>query len=573
MIIAGAKYLWKLPKYDTELISKLVLRYNLSFPIVQALVNRGYISEQDFESFLFTSQEKDVGNPILLKDAQKAVARIIEAINNQEKILIAGDYDVDGITSSALMLICLLPLGAQVNFFLPHRVHDGYGLSLKTVERAARNNYKLIITVDNGITAFEPVLLAQKLGVDVIITDHHKPHEAVPNAYAVIDPHQTECAYPYKKFAGVGISFKIMSLLYEQLGKQLPEKVYELLLLGTVADVVPLTGENRYWVQQGLHKINGIKSFSLEVLKNNARVTKPHLSSTDIGFFIAPQINALGRLEDPREGVAFLIGSDQQETVRIGKTLGELNEARKSIEKKVLQDIEQAIAEKKINIETDKVIIAGSASWPSGVIGLVASRLVGQYCRPVILLHLTSSGIAKGSCRSIPEFNMFNALHDVRDILLTFGGHTVAAGLSLKTEHIELLKERLTTLINQQLSPEDLQHKITIDAHLTLPETNEKLLSDCALLEPFGCENPQPRFILKQVSLLDKPTLLKELHVKCTIFADGIIKPVIFFNRPDLMPLLENSVNQPCDMVVQVTENYWRDRKNIEFTGIDVCIS
>ena len=289
MMIAGAKYLWKLPEYNTDLINKLVMRYNLSFPIVQTLINRGYTTEEDFESFLFTSYDKDVNNAILLKDAQKAVDRIIQAITHQEKILIAGDYDVDGITSSALMLTCLLPLGAQVNFFLPHRIHDGYGLSVKTVERAAKNNYKLIITVDNGITAFQPALRAQELSIDLIITDHHKPHDHLPEAYAVIDPQQMSCEYPYKKFAGVGISFKIMSLLYEKLEKQLPEKVYELLLLGTVADVVPLTGENRYWVRHGLHKINSTESFSLDVLKSNARVIKPQLSSTDIGFFIAPQ--------------------------------------------------------------------------------------------------------------------------------------------------------------------------------------------------------------------------------------------------------------------------------------------
>jgi len=568
----GVKYLWKLPTYNPALIEKLVLRYNLSFPIVQTLLNRGYETEEACEQFLFTSLEKDVAHPALLKDSLKAVERIIQAINNQEKILIAGDYDVDGITSSALMMQCLLPLGARVNFFLPNRVKDGYGLSIKTIEKAATSKYTVIITVDNGITAFEPARLAKKLGIDLIITDHHRPHDELPEAFAVIDPYQTGCAYPYKKFAGVGVGFKIMSLLYERLGMPLPDKVYELLLLGTVADVVPLTGENRYWVRHGLHKINATESLALRVLKENARVAKPSLSSTDIGFFIAPQINALGRLEDPRQGVAFLIGTISDETERIGKVLGQLNEARKGIEKKVLTDVEQQITEKKVDIETDTIIIAASQHWPSGVIGLVASRLVGRYCRPVILFHITSDGIAKGSCRSIPEFNMFNALHEVRHLLLSFGGHSVAAGLSLKVEHIPALKEHLLALINKQVKPEDLRHKLTLDAHLTLPETNTKLLSDINLLEPFGCENPQPCFLLERVSLVEKPVLLKEAHVKCTIFADGIIKPVIFFNRPELMGIFENNIHKPCAMAVQVTENYWRDKKNIEFTGLDVCI-
>lgn len=570
-ILQGAKYLWTIPDHDGEAVCLRASAYNLSLPLVQTLFTRGMTSSEQFDRYLFSSYEQDVAHPGLLKDAEKAIDRLVKAIEQKEKILIAGDYDVDGITSSALLLICLLPLGADINFFLPNRVRDGYGLSVKTVQRAAQNGYTVIITVDNGITAFEPAREAQKLGIDLIITDHHRPHDHLPEAYAVVDPHREDCEYPYKKFAGVGVSFKLMALLYERLGMPLPEKVYELLLLGTVADVVPLTGENRFWVRHGLQLINNRESFSLQVLKKNARVTKPQLSSTDIGFFITPQINALGRLEDARAGVKFLIGSDTQETELVGQTLAQLNEARKNIERSIFSEIEALVIEKTINLDEDKILIASSNKWPSGVIGLVASRLVGAYGRPAILFHITSDGLAKGSCRSIPEFNIFEALCEVKDLLHTFGGHPMAAGLSLKVELLPELKQRLNKLLAERLKPEDFKQKLRIDGELTLPEANKKLLSDMALCEPFGCENPQPVFYVKQVSLIDQPQLLKDAHIKCMVFADGVIKPVIIFNRPDLYEPLCRQGQAPFDIAVQVIENQWNGRINVELQALDVA--
>ncbi|HVW99562.1 MAG TPA: single-stranded-DNA-specific exonuclease RecJ, partial [Candidatus Babeliaceae bacterium] len=520
--IQGVKYIWRLPKISRESLASCKHTFSLSLPVLQALHHRGFKSQQEVESFLFSSRERDVAHPSLLKDASKAVERIVYALKHQEKILIAGDYDVDGITSSALMLLCLLPLGARVNFFLPNRARDGYGLSVKTIQKAAQSGYSVVITVDNGITAFEAAREAKKLGIDLIITDHHRPHEQVPEAFAVIDPYQEDCLYPYKKFAGVGVSFKLITLLYEQLNKEIPTKVYELLLLGTVADVVPLTGENRFWVRHGLEKIQERESFALTVLKTNARITKPLLTSTDIGFFITPQINALGRLEDPRDGVKFLLSSEFEETERIGQVLKELNEIRKDIERSIVAEIEKQIEEGAIRVE-DGVIIAASNTWPTGVIGLVASRLVSKYNRPTLLFHLTDEGIAKGSCRSIPEFNLFNALHNSRDLLISFGGHSVAAGLSLKAENIPTLKVRLEQELKTLLTAEDLCPKLSIDAELMLEEANRKLLSDLAYLEPFGCENPCPVLYIKGAVIREKPTLLKGLHVRFSIFSEGII--------------------------------------------------
>ncbi len=568
----GEKYLWRLPEENQQLVLQLSAAFNLSCAVTQTLISRGMNTPEQIDAFLFSSFEKDVAHPSKFKDAQKAVDRILAAIHNQEKILIFGDYDVDGITSTSLMMACLLPLGARVNFFLPNRLHDGYGLSTKIVERAAKNDYKLIITVDNGITALAPARRAHELGVDLIITDHHRPQDQLPIACAVIDPNQDDCTYPYKHLAGVGVSFKLMTLLYEQKKMSIPPKAYELMLLGTIADVVPLNGENRFWVRYCLNYMHKTDSYCLDVLKRNGKLTKPTLTSTDIGFSITPQINALGRLEDPRQGVKFLLGSDNKEVDEVGRILFELNQARRTIERGIVQEIEKEIDAKRIDLTTENIILVGSKSWPSGVIGLVASRLVSAHGRPALLFHLGKDGIAKGSCRSIPEFNMFDALRTCSDLLESFGGHSFAAGLSVKIANLPALKERLESVIAEQLSEFDLKQKLTLDATVVLGDLNKKFMEDMDHLEPFGNTNVRPTFFIKNVVQVQKPTLMKEEHVKCAVFADGVIKPVVFFNRPELFEKLTEQGDKPFNVAAQITENHWNGRVSVELMGVDVSL-
>ncbi len=570
--IQGQKYLWRVPPDDTANILDIASKYSLSVPIAQTLLTRGFTTQEAIDAFLFSSFERDVAHPSLMKDAQKAVDRIVHAIKHKQKMLVCGDYDVDGITSSGMMLACLLPLGADINFFLPHRVKDGYGLSAKTVERAAANNYKVLITVDNGITAFDAADKAKELGIDLIITDHHRQHDKLPNAFAIVNPNQAECQYPFKVLAGVGVTFKLLSLLYEQKKLKLPDKVYELLMLGTIADVVPLTGENRFWVRHGLHYINAVESTAFKVLKQNGKITKDTISATDIGFSIAPQINALGRLEDARDGVKFLIGNNEQEIKSVGNVLFELNEARKGIERSIFSQVVEQIQEKKIDLAKENIILAASSSWPPGVIGLVASRLVSAYGKPTLLFHTTKKGLAKGSCRSIPEFNMFNALSANKELLTSFGGHSLAAGLALPVDKLPLLKENLEQLIAEQLTEEDLKQKIALDAHARLSDLTKKFMQDMHHLEPFGNENRQPAFYFKEVCMVQQPQLLKDAHVKISVFADGVIKPVIFFNRPELFPLLLEQKEKPFHVAAQVMENHWNGRVSIELSGIDIAL-
>lgn len=570
--IQGARARWQLPKISRTQAAPFALKYNLSVPVAQAIMMRGYTDERSIERFLTTARVDEVADSRLLKDAERAADRIIVAIERGEKILIAGDYDVDGVTSSALMLLCLRPLGAQINFFLPHRVRDGYGLSVKTMQRAAENEYRVVITVDNGITAFEPAEVARQHGIDLIVTDHHRPHDHVPDAYAIVDPHQESCTYPFKYFAGVGVSFKIISLIYEKLGKTLPDKAYELLLLGTVADVVPLVGENRFWVRHGLTCVNRTESTSLRILKKNARFAKSTLSSLDIGFFLTPQINALGRLDDPRDAVKFLIGDDPQETERIGDILVQCNEARKGVEKQIIADVERRIEQGIIDPAKELVIVAASSDWPPGVIGLAASRIMNTYARPTVLLHTSADGSAKGSCRSIVEVNIFNALTHSRHLLRAFGGHAHAAGLSLDADKIPELKRALEQYILATTKPEDFIKKLYLDAELTLSEASTKCMSDLTYMEPFGCENPAPTFYIPQVSLINEPQLLKEQHVKCMVFAEGVIKPVIFFNRPELFEKFRAHGSAPFDLAAHVVSNEWNGRTTVELQGIDVFL-
>jgi single-stranded-DNA-specific exonuclease len=568
----GVLYQWNLPPEAVKDAAVAVAHaHTLPIPIAQVLVRRGLTEDEQIRDFIFTPAATHLSDIELLAGANRAADRIIQAIEKGEKILIAGDYDVDGITSSALMMLCLRPLGAQVNFFLPHRAKDGYGLRVSTIEKAATAGYTVVITVDNGITAFEPARVARQRGIDLIITDHHRPHEQLPDAYALVNPQLERCQYPFKGFAGVGVGFKLLSLIYTKLNKQLPARAYELLLLGTVADVVPLVHENRYWVRYALRQVATEQSYALQVLKRNGALTKQAITALDVGFSLAPQINALGRLDDPREGVTFLLSHDTQIVERIGGILQQLNQARRELEKEIMQQALAAVTASGVHPHEHGAVIVAHEAWPAGVIGLVASRLVGTYQRPAMVFHLTKDGIAKGSCRSVPGFNLFQALQHCADLLLTFGGHAAAAGLSLEIDKLPAFIERIGAYCRAHLAPDSLVKQITIDAAIRLPDLQRSFLQALNYLEPFGCGNERPVFWLEQVSCLEPPQLLKQAHIKCKIFQDGVIKSVIIFNRPELFPSLTQYWQEPFDLAAYVSENEWEGRVSIELQGIDIA--
>lgn len=572
VLYKGLKYRWSCKHIEKDLITDIAHTHNISYPIAHVLASRGFSTPENIRAFLFTSYQEELFQPHLMKGIVLAAARIAKAIKNKEKILIFGDYDVDGITSSSLLLAALIPLGANVNFYLPNRYTDGYGLSEKAVKQAHTNGYSLIITVDNGITAFQAAEKARECGIDLIITDHHKPLEKIPYALAIIDPQQEDCMYPFKHLAGVGVAFKLASMIYLECGiPTLPEKMYELLLLGTIADVAPLIDENRYWVRYGLRQINKSKSLALQTLIANSTLGEKRLTSLDVGFMLTPQINALGRISNPRDAVKFIIGNDQAIISSVGTTLKTLNEERKLLEANIYQQVDQQIQNKSIDVSQEYALVVAHDKWPSGIIGLVAGKLAHNYGRPTILFHITSDGLAKGSCRSVPAINIFDCLKACSSHLVSYGGHSHAAGLTLRIENLPAFKEQLSQHLASQITLDQLVPRLDIDATLTLGDLDHKCVTDHALLEPFGNSNPQPTFCISGVTLVKPPTLLKEKHTKCMVFSQGVIKPVIFFNRPDVYTFLQNREQEPFHLAASIVENEWQGAVRIELQGLDVA--
>ncbi len=570
-IVQGLKFRWNLHECPREAVADLAAANYITMPIAHALFARGYTSTELLRQLLAPDSSVHIASPKLLKSCDVAVARILKAIENDEKILVFGDYDVDGITSVSLMLLALLPLNAKINFFLPVRKKHGYGLSVYAVEQAHKNGYKLIITVDNGISAFPAAERAQELGIDLIITDHHKAHDHLPPAYCIVNPQQNDCQFPHKNLAGVGVIFKVISLLYEQLQKPLPNKIYELLMLGTIADVVPLIHENRHWVLHGLNIVNKQKSEAISTLAENAGLTKERIGARDVGFMLTPQINALGRLDDPRDAVKFLISSDSEHVRAIGEILKNINEERKTIERGMFEEIE-SVVKKNLNLPQEYLIMAGHNHWPAGVIGLVAGRCTHAYGKPTFLFHLTDDGIAKGSCRSVKGLDLFKVLDKNKDLLLTFGGHSAAAGLSLKQTDLPELKKRLIATISELVKLEELRPQVLVDATLEFSDIGQNLVKDLLRLEPFGIGNEEPVFVVENLTQVKPPRLMKDKHIKITAFSQGIVKPISFFNRPELYDIFTNLGEKTFSVVGTITQNEWNDTISTEIIGIDAKI-
>lgn len=571
--INGLKYIWENPYYENNIyqISDLAVSLNISIPIATLLYNKGYKNKQDALLFLFPVYDSVIYNPKLMQHAELAVFRILKAIENKEKILICGDYDVDGITSTSLLLHALLELKANVNFFLPHRVNDGYGLSPKVIERAKNSGYTLLITVDNGTCAFEALLKAKELALDVIITDHHQPKDFPEGALYLVNPHQKDCAYPFKELAGVGVIFKVVSLLYELLQIKIPNKIYELFLLGTIADMVPLLGENRYWIKYSLEKLKHYDSSAISLLKKNAKLgDEKLLTSQDIAFSLAPQINALGRLDDPRNGVLFFIQDDIDLLKTISQQLSYLNIERKEKEKKSIHAILLEIEKEIIHPHDVGCIIKSSKDFPAGIIGLIAAKLNQQYHVPTCIFTENKNNILKGSCRSIPKCNLFEILNNIDPcLLISFGGHKAAAGLSLKKENLMSFSDAFSKEVLNRCTKNDFQQKITIDSFLELEEMNLKFWNDLTLLEPFGMDNAVPVFCINDIIISDIK-IIKDIHVKITVHSLEKKISVIFFNRLDIINAAK--INQKISLLAKVTQNTWNEKINLELQGVDLKI-
>nr|WP_263325608.1 single-stranded-DNA-specific exonuclease RecJ [Neobacillus sp. Marseille-Q6967] len=490
-----SKTRWNVRKSDQQLVKTLEEELKITPLVASMLVNRGLDTVDSARSFLFGNEQ--FHDPYLLKGMDLAVNRIRKAIENQEPILIFGDYDADGVSSTSVLMITLLELGANVEFYIPNRFTEGYGPNEPAFRHAAEKGIKLIITVDTGISAIHEANVAKELGLDLIITDHHEPGPILPEALAIIHPKLPGSLYPFRELAGVGVAFKLAHALYEKV----PEHLLEIAVIGTIADLVSLKGENRLIAKKGLEKLKVTRNIGLKAIFKVAGVDLQTINEETIGFTLAPRINAVGRLEDADMAVQLLLTKDPLEAEELAAEMDDLNKTRQSIVNEITTEaIEQV--ENNYPVDSNSVLVIGKEGWNAGVIGIVASRLVEKFYRPTIVLSYDQEkGLAKGSARSIAGFDLFQNLSTCRDILPHFGGHPMAAGMTLKLEDVSELRNRLNELAVQQLTEEDFIPITNLDHEVCLGEISLSSLEEMSLMAPFGMDNPKPKVLINNVEI------------------------------------------------------------------------
>jgi len=484
--------IWKIKEADKDLVKNLSRELNISEILSRLLINRGITTKNKAEKFLHPSFN-DLANPFLLAGMEKAVERIKAAKEKGEKILIYGDYDVDGVTSIALLLSFFRELGLKSLFYIPNRLTEGYGLNKEALKLAHAQKVSLIITVDCGITNSEEILFAKSLGIDIIITDHHLPEEGKRiESLVTIDPMVGECPEELKYLAGVGVAYKLIQALKgnSATGGDLSQHL-DLVALGTIADLVPLTGENRILVTEGLKQIKESKKEGIKALLRVSKLTDQEINPHHVGFLLGPRLNAAGRVASAKESVELLSTKSYEKANTIAKKLDKQNQERQEIQKDMFKEACDLIKKEKLDSSYSIVLI--KEGWHPGVAGIVASKVVEKFYRPTIVLGL-EKGIAKGSGRSIENFHLFSAIKRCKDLLLSCGGHKLAIGLTLKKEKIPQFKKRLEEEARRSISEDDFKKKISIDSLLSLQEITPSFLDDLKGLAPFGRGNPRPVF-------------------------------------------------------------------------------
>ncbi|MED3689551.1 single-stranded-DNA-specific exonuclease RecJ [Peribacillus butanolivorans] len=487
---------WNLRTADENKVAELAEELHITPLVAALLVNRGLDTIESARSFLFVKNQT-FHDPFLLKDMDKAVYRIKEAIQNGEKIRVFGDYDADGVTSTTVMMTALTRLGADVDFYIPNRFTEGYGPNPMAFRLAAEQGVKVLITVDTGISAVDEAKLASELGMDYILTDHHEPGPELPEALAIIHPKLEDSSYPFEDLAGVGVAFKLAHAL---LG-ELPEDLLEIAAIGTIADLVPLKGENRLIAAKGIEQLRLTRRPGLVALMKVANIQQEALNEESIGFAMAPRINAVGRLGDADPAVDLLMSENLAEATELANEIDDINKERQAM---VAAMAEEAIQEVEENFppESNGVLIIGREGWNAGVVGIVASKLVERFYRPTIVLSYDrEKGHAKGSARSIAGFDLFESLSTCRELLPHFGGHPMAAGMTLKIEDVQELRDRMNMIAKEQLSEEDFTPITNLDGATTLAEVSIQTIQEMSLLAPFGVTNPKPKILIDSVQL------------------------------------------------------------------------
>ena len=556
----GIKYNWIYPNYDENFIKELE-SYSISKNIAKIL-NARNITDMNSVKKYFSDEYEEGYDPFLMHDMQKAIDRINEAIENEEKILVYGDYDADGITSTVLLVETLISMGANVSSYIPNRFEEGYGPNKEAFTKIIDSGITLIITVDNGIAGVEEVDLANELGCDVIVTDHHKIQDTIPNAYAIIHPEHPEGNYPFKKLAGVGVAFKLAHALLEIF----PDFLLDLVAIGTIADMVSITDENRIFVKQGLELINDDPRIGLKMLLELSGIDTK-IDEQTVGFYIAPKLNSIGRMDSAKLGLTFLMAEEPVTARALAEQIEQYNIQRKQVTEDIVKDVISKIenSEKK-----QKNVIMVSGEYHEGVLGIVASNIVEKYQKPVFIMN-EKEGVLKGSARSIFDFNIYIAMNKISDLFLAFGGHTLAAGFSFEKSNFEKIEEFLDKEFEEFKRNNDLKANKNIDIVTSLEDISYQFLNSLDALKPYGMDFEKPTVLIENAMVLNKTHFGSEKQYLRLTIADevGNLDCITFKDSVTFDKVEKNDI---IDLLCNIDKNNFNGRTKLQAHIIDIHI-
>jgi len=565
--------IWNLKKQgDQNEVKHLSAALNVNMVIARLLVQRGIKTYNEAKAF-FRPRLSDLHDPFLMKDMDKAVERLEKAINNQEKVIVYGDYDVDGTTSVALMYLFLQQRIKEIEYYIPDRYSEGYGISPKSIDYAVENGYTLVVALDCGIKAVDKIAKAKERGLDFIICDHHNPGEKVPDAAAVLDPKQPGCNYPYKELSGCGVGFKLLQA-YSKKNNVEYEEIYDLLDLVAVsiaADIVPITGENRVLAYYGLKKLNSNPGVGLQTIINFAGINGTEITISDIVFKIGPRLNASGRIEHGKKSVQILVSDDEDKSDLLGEEIDSFNEIRKTLDRDITLDALDMI-EKSEELKSMNSTVLYNRDWHKGVVGIVASRVTEQYYRPTVILT-ESNGLATGSARSVRDFDLYEAIGQCSDLLESYGGHMYAAGLTMKIENIPEFRRRFEEIVTAQITDKQQVQSIDVDAKITLSEITPRFFRILKQFAPYGPHNMLPIFVTEDVFDAGTSRLVgkNKEHLKLDLVEPDVnsgIFPGIAFNQSEAYNLITSG--SPFDVCYSIHENEYRGKTNLQLYVRDI---
>ncbi len=558
---------WQIYDIDENKIEEISKTYNINKLLSTILVNRNIVSKKDINKFLKPTRN-DFHDPFLILDMEKAVERIIQAINKQENVTIYGDYDVDGITSITVLKSYLQDRGLEVNTYIPNRLDEGYGLNNNAIDKIAKSGCELMITVDCGISAIDEINYATSLGIETIVTDHHEPGEDIPKALAVIDNKRKDSKYPFRELAGVGVVFKLIQAISIKL--DLPEEEYlkylDIVCIGTISDIVPLVDENRVITKLGLMLVKQTRNVGLRAILQVSGYNK--IDSNTISFGVAPRINACGRMGVAEEALNLFLSKNINQVNELARKLNEHNIVRQETEKDIFENAKKQIEEKHLD-ENNTIVVAGE-NWHHGVIGIVSSKITDMYFKPSILLSFEEDGIGKGSGRSIPGFDLHDALMKCNECIEKFGGHSMAIGITIKRENFEKLKNKLEQIaIEEHIN--EIVPVIKIDAKINLAEVNKDMVESLKELEPFGEGNKMPVFAFKNLKIDSIRALSEGKHLKLTLKDNNTIVSAIGFNMGQLAE--DYRIGDKIDVVGTLEINSFNGMDSIQINIKDIMKS